>query len=153
MEGTNTLFVIRFEDIPKDRLNEICYTSLVFEIQPGKKDPNQTRITICGTNACYPGDVGTNTASLELFKFIINSLLSRAGAKYVCFDIECFCLSTPLGRLEYVKIQLSNILKNSSHNTSSTPWCKKGGYILKYVVGAMAYPNLECWQTNNSERF
>ena len=64
MEGTNTLFVIRFEDIPKYRLNKICYTSVVCEVRPGKKDPNRTRITICGTNVCYPGDVGTNTASL-----------------------------------------------------------------------------------------
>ena len=30
-------------------------------------------------------------------------------AKYVCFDIEIFYLSTPLGRPEYVKIQLSKI--------------------------------------------
>ena len=29
IEGTNTLFVIKFGDIPKDRLNEICYTSVV----------------------------------------------------------------------------------------------------------------------------
>ena len=74
-------------------------------MRPGKKDPNRTRITICGTNVCYPGDVGTNTASLELLKLMINSVLSRAGAKYVSFDIEKFYLSTPLGRPEYVKIK------------------------------------------------
>ena len=87
IEGTNTFFAIKFENIPKDRLNEICYTSVVCEVRPGKKDPNRTRITIYGTNLCYPGDVGTNTASLELFKLMINSVLSRKGAKYVCFDI------------------------------------------------------------------
>ena len=86
IEGTNTFFAIKFDNIPKDRLNEICYTSVVCEVRPGKKDPNRTRITICGTNVCYPGDVGTSTASLELFKLTINSVLSRKGAKYVCFD-------------------------------------------------------------------
>ena len=50
VEGTNKLFVIIFEDITKDRLNDICYTSVVCELQPGKTEPNQTRITICGTN-------------------------------------------------------------------------------------------------------
>ena len=90
IEGKNKFFVIKFEDIPKDRLNEICYTSVVCEVRTGKKDPNRTRITICGTNVCYPGDVGTNTASLELFKLMINSVLSRAGDKYVCFYIEFF---------------------------------------------------------------
>ena len=109
MEGTKKFFVIKFEDIPKDRLNKICYTSVVCEVQPGKKDPNRTTITICGKNICYPGDVGTNTSSLELFKLMINSVLSIAVAKYVCFDNEFFYLRTPLGRPEYVKIQLSKI--------------------------------------------
>ena len=47
IEITNTIFAIKFENIQKDRLNEICYTSVVCEVRPGKKDPNRTRITIC----------------------------------------------------------------------------------------------------------
>ena len=111
VEGTDTFYFIYFEDIPKDCLKEICYTSLVCEVRSGKTDPDCTQITICGTNVCYPRDVGTNTASLELFKLVIKSILSRSGAKYVCFDIENFYLSTPLGRPDYVRIQLSNIPK------------------------------------------
>ena len=64
VEGTDTFHVVNFEDIPKDRINKICYTSVVCEVRPGKKDPNRTQITICGTNVCYPGGVGTNAASL-----------------------------------------------------------------------------------------
>ena len=64
VEGTDTFYVIKFEYIPKYRLNKICYTSVVCEVRPGNKDSNRTLITICGTNICYPGDVGTNTASL-----------------------------------------------------------------------------------------
>ena len=41
--------------------------------------------------------------------------------------------------------------KNSSNNTTSSAWCIKVGYISKSVVGAMAYPNLACWQTSNSD--
>ena len=87
VEGLNNFYAIRFEYIPKDRLNKKCYTSVVCEVIPGKKDPNRTIITICGTNFCYPGGVGTNTVSLELFNIIINSILSIKGAKYLCFDI------------------------------------------------------------------
>ena len=36
VEGTNNFYVILFEDIPKDRLNKICYTSVVCEVRPGK---------------------------------------------------------------------------------------------------------------------
>ena len=50
VEVTNTLFAIKFENIPKDRINEICYTSVVCEVRPGKKDPNRKRMTVCGTN-------------------------------------------------------------------------------------------------------
>ena len=114
VESTDNLFVIKFEDIPKYRLNEICYTSVVCEVRPGKKDTNHTQITICGTNVCYPGYVVTNTVSLELFKIMINSISSKSGSKYVCFDIEIFYLSTSLGRPEYVKIQLSKPPQESS---------------------------------------
>ena len=109
LEGTNTFHAIKFENTSEDKFKEIFYTCIVCEVKPGKKDPNRTRITICGTNVCYPEDVGTNTASLELFKLMINSVLSRAGAKYVCFEIKTFYLSTPLDKPEYVKIQLSKI--------------------------------------------
>ena len=36
VEGTNTSYVIRFEDISKDRLNEIFYNSIACEVRPGK---------------------------------------------------------------------------------------------------------------------
>ena len=71
VEGTNTFHVFKFDDIPKYRLNEIWYISVVCEVRPGKKDPNWTRITICGTNVCYSGDVGNNITSQEIFKLLI----------------------------------------------------------------------------------
>ena len=126
IEGKNTFFAIQFEKIPKDRLNEICYTSVACEVRPGEKYPNRTRITICGTNVCYPGDVGTNTASSELFKLMINSVLSRKVAKYVCFDIENFYLSNPLGRPEYVNIQLSKIPEEFIKEYNLTTLVHKG---------------------------
>ena len=52
MEKNNNFHAIKFENIPKDRVKEICYTSVVCEVIPGKKDPDRTRITICGTNVC-----------------------------------------------------------------------------------------------------
>ena len=81
VEVTNKFHVERFEDIPTYRLNEICYTSVVCEVRPVKKEPNRKRIRICGTNFYYPGYVGTNTVSLELFNLMIISILSQTGAK------------------------------------------------------------------------
>ena len=52
---------------------------------------------------------------------MINSVLSRSDAKYVCFDIEMFYLITPLGIAEYLKIQLSKIPQEfiSEYNLNS----------------------------------
>ena len=118
---------------------------------PGKKDPNLTRIKICGTNFCYPGDVGTNTASLELFKLMINSILSRAGAKYVCFDINGFYLSTPLGRPEYVKIQLSTIPQEfiSEYNLNSL--VHKGWIYFEIRHGCYGLPQYGILAKNSSD--
>ena len=30
-DGTNTFYVIRFEDIPRERINEVCYNSVICE--------------------------------------------------------------------------------------------------------------------------
>ena len=140
MEGTDTFYVIKFEDIPKDWLNKICYTSVVCEVRPGNKDPNLTRITICGTNVCHPGDEGTNTASLDLIKLMIKSILSIAGAKYVCFYIENFYLSTPLGRPEYVKIQLSKIPQEFINEYNLTSLAHKGWVYFEIRCGCYGLP-------------
>ena len=109
IKGTNTFFFIHFQDTPKTRINEVCYTYVLCQERLGKSDPNRTHITICGTNVQYPGDVVTKTASLEIFKLIINSVISRAGANFAEFDISNFYLDTPMKKAEYVKIQFSKI--------------------------------------------
>ena len=78
---TETFKVIRYEDIPQDRHKEVCHTKLVCEVSLHKEEPDRTRITIGGNRIIYPVDVGTPTASIELIKLILNSVLSRPGAK------------------------------------------------------------------------
>ena len=90
MEGTNTLRIIKFENIPQDRINKICHSMFVCKVKTHKEDPNRTRITVAGSQICYAGDVGTPTGSLDLVKLIINSVLSRCNARFVCFDLEDF---------------------------------------------------------------
>ena len=89
---------------------------------------------------CYPGDVGTNTASLELFKLMINSVLSRKGAKYVCFDTEMFYLSTPLGIPEYVNIQVSKILEEFIKEYNLTTVVHKGWIYFEIRRGCYVLP-------------
>jgi hypothetical protein len=78
-------------------------------VRPEKDDPDRTRITIGGSCICYPGDVGTNTVSLELFKLLLNSVLSCKGARFSTIDLKNFYLDTPMPDPEYVRIKITDI--------------------------------------------
>jgi len=82
---------------------------VVCEVRPDKDNPDRSRITIGGSRICYPGDVGTNTASLELFKLLLNSVLSRKGARFSSIDLKNFYLDTPMPESEYVRIKFTDI--------------------------------------------
>ena len=83
------------------------------EVRPGKDDPNQTHINVNGGNIYYARYVVTPTGSLELFKLIINSVLSCPRAKFACFEVENFYLETPLEESEYVWIKLTDTPQES----------------------------------------
>ncbi len=108
--GTNTFCLIIYNDIPLHKRKEICHTMVACKVRPEKDDPDCTRITIGGNRICYPGDVGTNTASLELVKLLLNSVLSRKGARFSTINIKNFYLDTPMPDPEYVCIKISDIL-------------------------------------------
>ena len=77
--GTDTFRLIQFVDIPPDRRKGIAHVRVVCKVRPSKADPDRTRITVAGGHIIFPGDIGTATASLDLVKLIINSVLSRRG--------------------------------------------------------------------------
>ena len=82
---------------------------VVCEVKPHKEDPNRTRITVAGSQICYPRDVGTPIGSLELVKIINNSVLLRRNARFFWFDFKSFYLQTPMERSKYVLIKLLDI--------------------------------------------
>ena len=82
---------------------------MVCEVRPEKDDPNRTRITIGGSRICYPSDVGTNTASLELVKLLLNSVLLRKGTRFSSIDLKNFSLNTPMPDPEHVRVKISDI--------------------------------------------
>ena len=99
VEITNNFRLIKFADIPQDRRHEICHSMMVCEVKPQKEDPNLTRITVTGSQICYPGDVGTPTSSLNLVKLIINSVLSRRNTRIVSFDLKKLLSPNPNGAI------------------------------------------------------
>lgn len=108
-KGTNTIFFIRKEDVPPDRLKDTTYGRFVCTVRPEKDEPNRTRLTLGGNLINYPGDCGTPTADLLLVKILLNSVISTPGARFMTADISNFYLNTPLKRYEYAKFKLTDI--------------------------------------------
>ena len=140
IKGTDTFFVIRFENIPADRRSKITYTKVVCKVRPEKSDPNRTRITIGGNRITFPGNVGTPTASLELAKPVFNSVLSRPGAKFTTFDIYNFYLQTPLDRPEYTRIKISDIPEEFTLEYNLLTYARDGWVYFKIRRGIYGLP-------------
>ena len=108
---------------------------VVCEVKPQKEDPNRTRITVSGSQICYPGDVGTTTGSLNLVKLIINIFLSRHNARFFCFDLKDFYLQIPMERSEYVHIKLSDIPQEFIEEYNLTQSVQNGWIYFEILQG------------------
>jgi hypothetical protein len=78
------------------------------DIKYHKEEKECTILTVGGDQIEYPGDNSTRTAGLTTAKTLINSVISTLGAKFLVIDIKKIYLNTPLGRFEYMVINLSS---------------------------------------------
>jgi hypothetical protein len=107
LHNTNTIGFIHRSNIPKGR--KVTYGSFEVDIKDHKEEKERTRLTVGGDKIEYPGDKSTRTAGLTTAKILINSVISTLGAKFLVIDIKNFYLNTPLGRFEYMVINLSSL--------------------------------------------
>jgi len=107
--GTNTIFFIHKDLVPKDRIKDVTYASFSCDMKPNKKETHRTRITAGGDRINYPEDVGTPTADMTLVKTLLNSVISTKGARCVMLDVKGFYLNTPMKRYEYMRIKITDI--------------------------------------------
>jgi hypothetical protein len=105
--NTNTIRFIRRSNIPKGR--KVTYGSFVVDIKEHKEEKERTILTVGGDKIEYPGDKSTRTAGLTTAKNLINSVISNLGAKFLVIDIKKIYLNTPLGRFEYMVINLLSL--------------------------------------------
>jgi hypothetical protein len=82
--GTNTIFFIQWDQVPRDRMKDTTYGLITCLVRPEKIDEaNRTRLVAGGDQVYYLGDAGTPTADLLTIKFLINSIISSQGAKFM----------------------------------------------------------------------
>jgi hypothetical protein len=98
---------MRRSNIPKGR--KVKYGSFVVDIKDQKEEKERTRLSVGGDQIEYPGDKSTRTAGVTTAKILNNSVISTLGAKFLVIDIKNIYLNTPLGRFEYMVINLSSL--------------------------------------------
>jgi hypothetical protein len=108
--GTNTIFFITKNQVPRDRAKDVTYGLITTLIRPEKIDkPNRTRLVAGGDRVHYPGNVGKPTADLLTVKLLLNSVISTPKAKFMTMDIKDFYLKTPMARYKYMLLRLADI--------------------------------------------
>jgi hypothetical protein len=137
IKGTGTIQFIHKHEIPADRLKDITYIKFVCTVRTEKKDPYWTRATMGGNLINYPDDVGTPTVTLLLIKIFLNSVILMKGAKFANADLANFYLMTPLKRLEYAEIKLTDIPNEVIKEYKLHEYVTPDGWVYIKVIRGM----------------
>ncbi len=145
--GTNTFFLINYHDIPCHKGKEICHTMVVYKLCLENSDPDCTCMAIGGNCICFRGNVGTNTASLELVNLLLNSVLSCPGAGFSSIDLN---LDTPMPDPESSALKSLTFWRNSLRSTTFKVTIVTGGSTSRFAKADMAFPRLAFLPTISS---
>ncbi len=129
VKGTNTIFFIKKEEVPKERIKDVTCGSFTCDLKAKKAETHRTRLTIGGDRVHYPGDAGTPTADMTLFKILLNSIISTKGARYVMIDIKDFYLNTPMQQYKYMKLKMMDIPEDIKREYKLQEFATPEGYI------------------------
>jgi hypothetical protein len=136
--NTNTIRFIRRSDIPKGR--KVTYGSFVVDIKDHKEEKERTILTVGGDQIEYPGDKSTRTAGLTTAKILINSVISTLSAKFLVIDIKNFYLNTPLGRFEYMVINLASLPQETIEKYDLIELSQDGKVYIEIQKGMYGLP-------------
>ena len=137
IQGTDTIYFVRKDQVPNDRWKDVTYAKFVCELKPNKAEIHRTRLTVGGDKVHYPGDVGTPTADLTLVKLHINSVISTRGARYMTLDVKNFYLNTPMERYEYVRIKIDDIPQEIIDEYNLTSKLASDGHVYVEIRKGM----------------
>ena len=85
---------------------------------------------------------------MDLFKLVLNIVLSRKDAKYVTFDISNFYLQTPLDHHEYIFIKLSDIPQDFVDEYNLLDFVRDGWFYFKINPGVYGLPQSGIFSNN-----
>jgi hypothetical protein len=118
----------------------VAYGSFVVDIKDHKDEKERTRLTVGGDPIEYPGDKSTRTAGLTTAKILINSVISTPSAKFLVIDIKNFYLNTPLGRFEYMVINLASFPQETIKKYGLNELAQDGKVYIEIQKGMYGLP-------------
>ena len=107
---------------------------------PKKAEENQTRFTVGGDHIKYPNKVATPTAEMLVAKLLFSIAISTKGKQISTKDISNLYIMTPLSRLEYICIKLSDIPKEIIYEYKLMEKAKKMGQSTSKLIGMYGLP-------------
>jgi hypothetical protein len=118
----------------------VTYGSFVVDIKDHKEEKERTKLTVRGDQIDYPGEKSTRTTGLTTAKILINSVISTLGAKFLVIDIKKTYLNTPLGRFEYMVINLSSLPQEKIDKYELIKMAQDGKVYIEIQKGMYGLP-------------
>jgi hypothetical protein len=136
--NNNTIRFIQRSNIPNGR--KVTFGSFVVDIKDHKEEKERTRLTIGGDQIEYPGDKSTHNVGLTTAKILINKIISTLSAKFLVIDIKKIYLNTPLGRFEYMVINLASLPQETIDKYDSLNLAQDGKVYIEIQKGMYGLP-------------
>jgi hypothetical protein len=114
--------------------------SFVVDIKDHKEEKEHTRLTVGGDKIEYPGDKSTRTVGLTTAKILINSVISTLGARFLVIDNNFSILNTPIGRFEYMVINLTSLPQEAIENYDLLELSQDGKVYIEIQKGMYVLP-------------
>ena len=110
---------------------------IVCNVRPQKEEVNRTRFTFRGNNLSVPMDYGTPTADLLTLKFLLNSVVSFSGAKFMTLDLKDFYLNIPMECFEFLQMKIDHFPQDVINYYCLKEKIDDEGYLLVCIKKGM----------------
>lgn len=136
---SNTIKLIQRADMPSTKKAAYYNPQVRTKMKDGALQ-YRVRGTIGGNQIQYDGDTAAHTASMQLIKILLNSVVSSKGAKFMTADIKDFYLGTPLPNTEYMRIDLAHIPDNVIQKYHMQKYAHNDAVIVEVHKGIYGLP-------------
>lgn len=136
---SETIRLIHWHDLPAGAKPAYYNPQVRTKVKDGILK-RRVRGTIGGDKVTYDGDTAANTASMQLIKIMLNSVVSDKGAKFMTADISDFYLGTPLPDTVYMRIKLDHIPQAVIDQYDMATYAKHGAVVVAVMKGIYGLP-------------